>query len=63
MLLAAIILWLLFAFIFWCMMIGATRGDLQIGVAMDDRTKAKREEKRALVADIAGDQEPLSNAA
>ena len=61
MLLAAIVLWLLFAFIFWCMMAGATRGDLQLEAALD-RTKADRVEKRALV-DNTTDKEPLSNAA
>ena len=61
MLLAAIILWLLFAFVFWCMMAGATRGDLQIEAALD-RTKAEREEKRTLI-EAASDQELLSDAA
>lgn len=39
MVLAAIVLWLLFAFVFWCMMAGATRGDLRMEAALD-RAKA-----------------------
>ncbi len=61
MLLAAVVLWLLFAFVFWCMMAGATRGDVQLEAALD-RAKADRAEKRALV-DNTNDQEPLSTAA
>ena len=61
MVLAAIALWLLFAFIFWCMMAGATRGDLQLEAALD-RAKADRGEKRPLVEN-SSDKEQLSSAA
>jgi hypothetical protein len=62
MLLAAIVLWLLIAFVFWCMMAGATRGDLQIEAALD-RAKDGRVETRPLIEEAAGDPESLSNAA
>lgn len=61
MLIAAIALWLVFAFAFWCMMVGATRGDVQMEAALD-RAKAERTGTRPLV-DSAGDQERLSTAA
>jgi len=61
MVLAAIVLWLLFAFVFWCMMAGATRGDMQLEAALD-RAKADRAEKCATV-EKPSDKEQLSTAA
>jgi len=62
MLLAAIVLWLLLAFMFWCMMVGATQGDLQIQAALD-RDRAGHAESRGLVEDAGAEPESLSNAA
>lgn len=59
--LAAIVLWLLFAFVFWCMMAGATRGDAQLQAALDHTTSERG--KEGTPAASAGDHEPLSNAA
>lgn len=61
MVLAAIVLWLLFAFVFWCMLAGATRGDVQLESAID-RARMDRVDKRPLVEGV-NDQERLSSAA
>jgi len=61
MVVVAIALWLVFAFVFWCMLAGATRGDLQIEAALE-RLQGDRGEQRSPMQDAAVDQSTLSHA-
>lgn len=63
MLLAAVVIWLVFAFVFWCMMAGAARGDVQVEVALDRAKSAPTDRRTSLVESAPVDSEPLSHAA
>ena len=62
MMLAAVVIWLVFAFVFWCMMAGAARGDVQVESALD-RTKSAAGDRRTILVETPTDSESLSHAA